>query len=304
MFEKFRIENFKTIQDKDLLKMDSQFDVHINPFVYSGYRIPTNHFGECAKTLCHLHNEFVNIWSHVIGFFIFLGIGIYWTYHYYSNSHFWERFAVYSYLLSLLFLYFSSSLYHLSIGHSSKLANQCQCIDWISISLVCATSAFYSGYYEIYQKMDKKEYYIAFVFILFCMMLFCGYLSKKSLDECHTRTEEDEKTCQERKKKNEMIRTWLNMIFALSTFGTWVIHYVWLGMPSFHEMDEGMKDRFVSVFFTYLSYGMVIFKLLSIPERWSAYTFDIFGYSHQIFHFGVVLGALILWSTYQKKIKL
>ncbi len=44
---------------------------------------------------------------------------------------------------------------------------------------------------------------------------------------------------------------------------------------------------------------MVIFKLLAIAERWSAYTFDIFGYSHQIFHFGVVIGGLILWKTYQ-----
>ena len=63
-------------------------------------------------------------------------------------------------------------------------------------------------------------------------------------------------------------------------------------------MDLQMKNHLIGILFTYLANATVLFKVSCIPERFSPHTFDIFGYSHQIFHVGVVCGALILWNTY------
>jgi adiponectin receptor len=87
------MEDFKTISDQELIKINPLFQHHINPFIYSGFRIPTFNYQKCLLTIFYLHNESVNIWSHVIAFFLFIGILIKWTYQHYSKAGFVERFA-------------------------------------------------------------------------------------------------------------------------------------------------------------------------------------------------------------------
>ena len=44
-----------------------------NPFILTGYRDKTTYFG-CLKSVLVLHNETINIWSHLLGFLFFVGI--------------------------------------------------------------------------------------------------------------------------------------------------------------------------------------------------------------------------------------
>merc|ERR550532_1193862 len=44
-----------------------------NPFILTGYRDKTTFFG-CLKSVLLLHNETINIWSHLLGFAFFVGI--------------------------------------------------------------------------------------------------------------------------------------------------------------------------------------------------------------------------------------
>lgn len=44
-----------------------------NPYILSGYRERTT-FGGCLKSVLVLHNETINIWSHLIGFVFFVAI--------------------------------------------------------------------------------------------------------------------------------------------------------------------------------------------------------------------------------------
>lgn len=49
-----------------------------NKFILRGYRIGFNNKRKIFKSLFMLHNESVNVWSHLIGVAIFLGI-LLWT---------------------------------------------------------------------------------------------------------------------------------------------------------------------------------------------------------------------------------
>ncbi len=289
------MEEFKTISDQELIKINPLFQHHINPFIYSGFRIPTFNYKKCLLTIFNLHNESVNIWSHVIGFFLFICILIKWTYQNYSKTGLIERFAVYFYLINVLILLFVSSTYHLSIGHSAEVANECQCMDWMAVSLVCACSAVYSGYYLIYEK--SHEIYFIFLIILLSFMVFFSILSRDSLKECH-----EGEICPEENHQSVILRTLLYCIFSSATLISWIIYYFLLKMPKWNELKDESKNALWGILATYMAYGTVIFKVLAIPERWSPYTFDFFGYSHQIFHFGIVSGALILWATFQESI--
>ena len=40
--------------------------MQIDPFIRGGYRKQLNSFGRCYKSLFYLHNETVNIWSHLL----------------------------------------------------------------------------------------------------------------------------------------------------------------------------------------------------------------------------------------------
>ncbi len=44
-----------------------------NPYIWSGYRTQLGHF-DCLKSVFSFHNETLNIWTHLIGFLIFLAL--------------------------------------------------------------------------------------------------------------------------------------------------------------------------------------------------------------------------------------
>jgi predicted membrane channel-forming protein YqfA (hemolysin III family) len=60
--------------DVQLLKITEVDDYYRgNPFILTGYRAKTTFLG-CLKSLLVLHNETINIWSHLLGFLFFVGL--------------------------------------------------------------------------------------------------------------------------------------------------------------------------------------------------------------------------------------
>lgn len=284
---------FPLLSDKELLEKDGRFIHHINPFVYSGYRTPTNDNMKTLKTVCYLHNESINIWSHLGGFIIFLGLIIYWTIYKSRESSSMKNIANYIYLFSILSLMFVSTFYHISIGHSAPVANDCQCFDWSGVSLVCMGSGIYTAFYELYENGYKDAFMIFFILSI----AFTGYFIltiKESLQECHLKTETGEVVCEVITNSFDVYwRTFIICLFSLSTIIAWLIHFM-----IDRKFTEEKKRTLIMILFTYLGYATVVFKLTCVPERFCEKMFDLFGYSHQIFHFGVLTGALILWYTY------
>ena len=50
-----------------------------NPHLKTGYRVFFHSYWDCARSLFMIHNETMNVWSHLFGLFIFIGIMIYVT---------------------------------------------------------------------------------------------------------------------------------------------------------------------------------------------------------------------------------
>ena len=295
--------SYKLISDKELLEIDNGFDIHLNPFVYSGYRIPCYDDFKCLKTITFLHNETVNIWSHLLGALLFIGILVNWFIKDYNTSPILERIAVIFYLTSVIFLLICSTSYHLSIGHSVEKANNCQCYDWFGVSFVIAGYAFFTSYFELYEYGFKNSFIIFNVFLI-SFMILSYQIVKESLHEIHgdlkinnkNEDKENEKDSIETNPHNSLyIRTFIMAFYSLAVLTSWLIHYFLEGMI----MKPEMKKHLIGILLTYLAYLSVLFKVFFLPERLSPYTFDIFGYSHQIFHIGVVIGAFILWNTYR-----
>lgn len=63
---------------KRLLTIDEiPSDWQHNPHILCGYRFYGNKM-QCVYSILRIHNETGNIWTHIIGFFFVLAIGIYW----------------------------------------------------------------------------------------------------------------------------------------------------------------------------------------------------------------------------------
>jgi adiponectin receptor len=52
-------------------------DWHNNPHILRGYRFYENKM-QCVYSIVKIHNETGNIWTHIVGFFFVLAMGVYW----------------------------------------------------------------------------------------------------------------------------------------------------------------------------------------------------------------------------------
>jgi hypothetical protein len=50
---------------------------HDNDYILHGYRINFNTVGRILRSLFMIHNETVNVWSHLIGVLVFIGLIVY-----------------------------------------------------------------------------------------------------------------------------------------------------------------------------------------------------------------------------------
>lgn len=63
---------------KRLLTIDEiPSDWHNNPHILRGYRFYENKM-QCVYSILRIHNETGNIWTHIVGFFFVLAMGVYW----------------------------------------------------------------------------------------------------------------------------------------------------------------------------------------------------------------------------------
>lgn len=134
--------------------------MHDNQFITDSYRRPTGSYKECAKTLFYFHNEYgnerkskkknrqslnsrvpvVNIWTHLVGFLLFLGLGIHFLWsRSFSDSLTWsDRIYVGAFLVGALACLGFSCLFHCFSCHSEHVAtvwNRCDYVGIVSLAV-------------------------------------------------------------------------------------------------------------------------------------------------------------------------
>lgn len=133
----------KKIAHKSFVAKCFHFD-HID----YGYRTAAT-FEEAFMSLFEIHNESMNIWSHLIGFFCVVCAGIHYTIEMFGNSELQalEVFAFESYLICAAVCLFFSSIYHWFGCLSENCHDNLLKFDLTGVALLVAGSFLPGAYY-------------------------------------------------------------------------------------------------------------------------------------------------------------
>jgi adiponectin receptor len=124
-----------------------------NQFIHSGYRPPSNSAAASFHSWSYLHNESVNIYSHLIPSLIaaiswFYFVQGYFEYHYPLASQ-TDVLVLWFFLFTAVVCLGTSALYHTLLNHSCGCANLWLSLDYCGIvilTLGCFVSGIYVGF--------------------------------------------------------------------------------------------------------------------------------------------------------------
>mmetsp|Transcript_15593 Transcript_15593/g.26845 ORF Transcript_15593/g.26845 Transcript_15593/m.26845 type:complete len:369 (-) Transcript_15593:49-1155(-) len=250
--------------------------VRDNEYILTGYRVHFS-FGLCLRSLFRIHNETVNVWSHLLGFFLFLGLTAV-TYVYLMPTHgvTWvDRVICLVFLISAQMCLFFSACFHLFYCVSHTTSKIFARLDYSGISLLIAGSFYPIIYYEFRCSPPWSAVYITGISVLGIIVIAVTLIP--TFD----------------KPKYRTIRAGLFVAMGLSGIIP-VIHWV--------SIYGVFSDRVAETLYRLLLMGFLyvlgaVFYATRVPERFKPGLFDVWLSSHQVFHLLVVAAALIHYSS-------
>lgn len=243
-----------------------------NEHILDGYVKETNSFVKCFESLFYVHNETVNIYSHLIPgliFFAILFLNKYYISHYTTTSII-DYFFIDLFFFGAFTCLILSSTFHCFKSHSLKIATFGNKLDYLGIVILIVTSMLSILSFGFY---DNSSMFYLFSSITVFFGTCCGIFSLKD---------------RFRSRKWRPYRASMFVIFGLSAIlpiftGIW--HY-------------GLKETIVRIQLKWIVlegffyiFGAFLYAI-RIPERLNPGMFDNWGHSHQIFHIMVVIASL------------
>lgn len=268
--------------DVKLLKIHEVDDIYrSNPFILTGYRDKTSFFG-CLKSVLLLHNETINIWSHLLGFIFFVGIflrdilflipakqsGVEVTQT--------DFFVLCTLIICYQACMILSSLYHTFTCHSPQWSGTCLTLDLIGIIMALLATYLSGIYYAFWCEPYWRDFYLTTVGGFFIVATMAQFIPKFG----------DEK----------------NANFRIGLFTFWAIYGI---IPTIHWVllhENTLNHPLVSVMLPkilimYMICGCAFFFYITkFPERVIPGLVDIVGHSHQWWHIFMFL-ALYFWHN-------
>lgn len=240
-----------------------------NDYLLFGHRPELGSFKSCVKSIFSLHTETYNIWSHLIGSVLFIGIaGSIMS----SSLDFTDKLMIGAYALSVIICFSLSTFYHIFSCHSATVGNLFCRLDYCGICILITGSFFPCIYYGFYCDYFPKIFYTVLVLILSLITVIF------SLNEKFNHP------------KFKPLRALVFFSFAVSgvlPFVHWIITQDWFSASNLRFSLICMLSMAV----LYIC-GAALYAL-RIPERWKPGAFDIHLHSHQLFHLCVVAGAIV-----------
>ncbi|KAI1321144.1 hypothetical protein EDD11_007710, partial [Mortierella claussenii] len=254
-----------------------------NKYILSGYRFLSSKT-QCFQSIFYVHNESGNIWTHLLGFFYFLAVGIYFFSG--SNPYFstpvstplrnlpyvpadgYDKLVFLVFFLAVYKCLLMSSLWHTfaQIAHESTM--KCMaCLDYVGISVLIAASVVVTEYYGFYCEAVFRNSYIAATALFGVAGVVIPWLSW--FDQKETR--------------------WLRITFFLSMAASALL-------PVFHLMlIQGAGVTLEWIFPLLKSMGSYLLGVFlyanQYPEKLFPGRFDHLGSSHQLWHLCVLGGV-------------
>lgn len=244
-----------------------------NEYIFSGYRQATGSFKECLESLGYIHNETVNIYSHVIGASIFLIASIY-TYRTlnlrYSKATQADILVFSTFFYGVAICFMLSATYHIITNHSPKIQKIGSQLDYLGIVILMWGSTIPSIYYGFYCDPQLQKIYWTNVSMLAILCVIATLHPKF---------------------RHPTIRPYRAAMYAglgLSAI-VFVIHGILL--HGWVAQNRRMSLDWMVLMALFNPAGAVIYTA-RIPEKLRPLKFDVYGNSHQFLHVAVIFAGL------------
>lgn len=240
-----------------------------NEHILSGYRfIPLQNWGTLLKSTFQLHNETVNIHSHIAGALIVLPL--FWPSKGLDEHTTWaDRLVQTIYLVAAMKCLVSSVFWHIFSGCSdAKWFERAACVDYSGVALLVAASVWTTIYNEFYCQPNLAMLYSLSTLVVGIVGALVPWASWFN----------------ERQNKSWRIVVFLTMCFtSLAPFGHAVFEH------GLHKTLSFLSPIIPSLMCYIIG---LCFYATNWPERAWPGRFDLFLHAHQIWHVSIVMAIL------------
>lgn len=265
----------ETIETEDfkLLNVQEVPDHHKEISIITGYRQRLE-YQDCIKSIFKLHNETVNIWTHLLGFMFFFCLmikDICWSQEHIRDST--DYSATVLQLLTYQGCMLSSSLFHTMSCHDSRPS-------WQRLDHASILIALYGTYVRViinnFQCFPGHQtVHLAVVTILFGTVLFMKYWNSGH--------------------KSPKSQVSLPLFMALALYSVAPFAH-WVSLSNLIVNSNVTNTMVLWMVFPYIVAGVgVLFYVTHFPEiTCCSGTFDLYGSSHQIWHV-LIFSGMASW---------
>lgn len=256
-----------------------------NEFILSGYRQPSGSLVTCLRSWAYLHNESVNIFSHLlpaVAALCLIFAADFLLLHTYPKANATTRALLMFYLMCVAVCFGLSAFYHTMINHSAKGHDIAIKLDYCGILLLIYADFITGEYVCFYCAPLLRDIYWSVITVSTALTAFFFI---------HPRFQS---------KQYRTLRLSMFTFLGLSAFVPLIHGLLYFGAANFASR---------SGFYYYLGEAGLLAVAAAVyalrwPESFVPERFDIFGASHQIFHVltltTVVIQLLGLHSAYDK----
>lgn len=243
-----------------------------NAFIHSGYCQIRPSYLHSLRSLLNLHNESVNIWSHLVGAIVTVAGSLYLYYVIRPRYDFAtpsDVLVLACFIGGAVLCLGMSATFHAVLNHSQKVARWGNKLDYTGIVLLIVGSFVPALYYAFFCMPTLLTVYL----YLICLLgTGCSIVSWVE---------------QFRTPKWRPYRAIMFTGLGLSGFIP-IIHGITI--YGYKGLDDRISVTWIIIHGAMYLFGVVLY-VARWPERSFPGTFDIWGSSHQIFHMFVLLAA-------------
>ncbi|CAN8103995.1 unnamed protein product [Discula destructiva] len=252
-----------------------------NEHIHSGWRVESNSYKECLKSMCYIHNETGNIYSHFLAAVWMVVLGSWWSF--YANDRYPatgsdDAIVFFLFILGGTVCYLLSTAYHVFSNHSHVTHVFCLKLDFVGILIVTA-GCFPPGLWYTFPCASRETKFIWITVDLVAQLLAAlAALFSKSFQA----------------PKMRPLRAFVFSFMASSAFVPIIVKIAQVGWT--RANTEYGASLYGWTIFIYLC--SVTIYALRITETWKPGAFDIWGHSHQIFHVGMAIGLTVHFMAF------
>ncbi|KAJ7664298.1 hemolysin-III related-domain-containing protein [Mycena rosella] len=244
-----------------------------NEYIVSGYRRVQNQWKGCfTSVFAYLHNETINIHTHLWGAVLFAYFLATFDETYlrkYATTTWVDSAVLAVFLSSAIFCLSASALFHTFSCHSEEVADRCHALDYSGIVILTVGSFYPALHFGFFCQPWLQMLYI---FSLTCIGFGAAYIVLNP---------------EYAKPTHRGARTGVFVGLGLSAVGP-VVHC--LLIEGYHKVFSDLGFGWIVMSGAFYIFGALLYAN-RIPERFAPGKFDYFFASHQIFHCCVVAAA-------------